>query len=45
VILIDTGAFLARFIERDQFHAAARDHWRILRDDRRRCFTSNFVLV
>lgn len=44
MIFIDTGAFLARFIERDQFHSAARDRWRILRDDRRQCFTSNFVL-
>jgi hypothetical protein len=44
VIFIDTGAFLARHIERDQYHDAAIEHWRTLRNDRRRCFTSNFVL-
>ena len=44
MIFIDTGAFLARYIERDQYHAAATKHWRTLQNDRRPCFTSNFVL-
>jgi len=44
VIFIDTGAFLARYIERDQYHDAAAKHWQTLRHDRRQCFTSNFVL-
>jgi hypothetical protein len=44
VIFIDTGAFLARYIERDQYHDAATKHRRTLWNDRRRCFTSNFVL-
>lgn len=44
MIFIDTGAFLARYIERDQYHAAAIRHWRTLQNDRRPCFTSNFVL-
>lgn len=44
MIFIDTGAFLARYIERDQYHDAAIKHWRTLHHDRRRCFTSNFVL-
>lgn len=44
MIFIDTGAFLARYIERDQYHEAATQHWRKLQNDRRRCFTSNFVL-
>lgn len=44
MIFIDTGAFLARYIERDQYHNVAAQHWRTLQDDRRRCFTSNFVL-
>jgi len=43
VIFIVTGAFLARYIERDQYHDAATDHWRTLQNDRRPCFTSNFV--
>lgn len=44
MIFIDTGAFLARYIERDQYHEAAVDHWQQLHDDRRQCFTSNLVL-
>lgn len=44
MIFIDTGAFLARYIERDQYHDAATEHWRTLQNDRRQCFTSNFVL-
>ena len=44
MILIDTGAFLARYIERDQYHERAKQHWQRLRQDRRPCFTSNFVL-
>lgn len=44
MIFIDTGAFLARYIERDQYHDAATDHWQTLHNDRRQCFTSNFVL-
>lgn len=44
MIFVDTGAFLARYIERDQYHDAASAHWRTLQNDRRRCFTSNFVL-
>lgn len=44
MIFVDTGAFLARYIERDQCHDAAIAHWRTMRNDRRQCFTSNFVL-
>lgn len=44
MIFIDTGAFLARFIERDQYHDAAVKHWQKLQQDHRRCYTSNFVL-
>lgn len=44
MIFIDTGAFLARFIERDQFHKRAVAAWRRLEKRRDRCFTSNFVL-
>ena len=43
MIFIDTSAFIARYVERDQYHAEAVEHWRQLRQDRRRCFTSNFV--
>jgi len=44
VIYIDTGAFLARYIKRDQYHQQAVDFWNELRKMRERCFTSNFVL-
>lgn len=44
MIFVDSGAFLARYIERDQYHAGATEHWQKLQTDRRRCFTSNFVL-
>jgi len=44
VSFIDTGAFLARYVERDQNHDAATKQWQTLRNDRRRCFISNFVL-
>ena len=44
MIFIDTGAFLARYIQRDQYHVASVEHWRTLQNDRRQAFTSNFVL-
>lgn len=44
MIFIDTGAFLARYIERDQYHDAAAEQRQTLQNDRRQCFTSNFVL-
>jgi len=44
VIFIDTGAFLARYIERDQFHVQATEHWALLQNDSRQCFTSSFVI-
>lgn len=44
MIFVDTGAFVARFLERDQFHKAARSCWRKLAKQPTRCFTSNLVL-
>lgn len=44
MIFIDTGAFLARHVERDQNHKAATAHWRTIQKDHRQCFTSNYVL-
>jgi uncharacterized protein len=44
VIFIDTGAFLARYIKRDQYHQQAVEFWNELRRLRERCYTSNFVL-
>jgi uncharacterized protein len=44
VIFVDTGAFLARHLSRDQHHAAAVEAWARLAGDRERCVTSSFVL-
>ena len=42
---IDTGAFLARYLQRDQFHHRAREAWHELSNESSEdCFTSNFVL-
>ena len=44
MIFIDTGALIARFVERDQYHVHAVEFWRGLQTERTRCLTSNFVL-
>ncbi|MEM7356866.1 MAG: PIN domain-containing protein [Acidobacteriota bacterium] len=44
MIFLDTGAFLANYLERDQYHDQARVAWRDLEATPWRCFTSNFVL-
>ena len=44
MIFIDTSAFLARYVQRDQYHAQATAHWSQLRQERRRCYSSNYVL-
>ena len=44
MIFIDTGAFLARYVARDQYHKRAVTMWRRIEKRRDRCFTSNFVL-
>ena len=44
MIFVDTGAFLARYLKRDQYHEQAVQYWQKLGRERLRCFTSNFVL-
>ncbi len=44
MIYIDTGAFLGRYLVRDQHHDQACAGWRLLAERRERCATSNFVL-
>jgi predicted nucleic acid-binding protein len=44
VIFIDTGAFLARYIERDQHYADAIAFWNKLAQESIPCYTSNLVL-
>jgi predicted nucleic acid-binding protein len=44
VIFVDTGAFVARHVERDQDHRRAQNGWRELAVSCEPCVTSNFVL-
>lgn len=44
MIFIDTGAFLARYVQRDQHHTEAVTFWDELAHDGTPCFTSNLVL-
>ena len=45
MIFIDTGAFLARYLQRDQYHDAAMSQWAALQQSQRLCFTSNLILT
>ncbi len=44
MIFIDTGAFLARYLLRDQHHLPAVVIWEKLGSNFENCVTSNFVL-
>lgn len=44
MIFIDTGAFLARYLRKDQHHRSAVAVWQKLGLDRENCVTSNFIL-
>lgn len=44
MIFVDTGAFLARYIQRDQYYRHATDGWKRLVQSARKCFTSNLVV-
>lgn len=44
MIFVDTGAFVARYVARDQYHAKAASFWRDLESRREHCLTSNLVL-
>ena len=44
MIFIDTGAFVARHLPRDQYHAAALAGWQQLARRGWRCLTTSFVL-
>lgn len=43
-VFIDTSAFVARFIENDQYHRQAIKLWELLQQKNAGCVTSNFVL-
>lgn len=44
MIFVDAGAFVARFVERDQYHQPALEVWRMLERGRSPFYTSNLVL-
>ena len=44
MIFIDTGAFLARYIAKDDLHRTSTSCWAVLEKSKERLFTSNFVL-
>ncbi|MDA1314806.1 MAG: PIN domain-containing protein [Acidobacteria bacterium] len=44
MIFVDTGALLARFVKRDQYHSSAQRAWRRLARSHWQCYTTNFVL-
>ena len=44
MIYIDTGAFIARHLKRDQYNGTAVTGWKELQTKNERYFTSNFVL-
>jgi len=44
VIFVDTGAFLARHVAKDQYHQRARRAWKELERSRTPICTSSFVL-
>lgn len=44
MIFVDTGAFLARWLARDQYHEEATAGWLLLESGGHRVFTSSLVL-
>jgi predicted nucleic acid-binding protein len=44
MLFIDTGALIARLVERDQHHERALEAWAALAKGQQRCATSNYVL-
>lgn len=44
MIYIDTGAFLARHLSKDQYHPQAIVYWETIQKKNEACVTSNFIL-
>jgi predicted nucleic acid-binding protein len=44
MIFVDTGAWIARLVARDQNHERALEAWAVLARGQQRCATSNYVL-
>ncbi|MBI3989003.1 MAG: PIN domain-containing protein [candidate division NC10 bacterium] len=45
VVFVDTGAWLALMVKRDQYHAKAAAHYRQLSKAKRELLTTNYILV
>ncbi len=45
MIFVDTGAFLARYLKRDQYFDRARSQWLLIRSEALPLVTTNLVLV
>ena len=44
MIYVDTGALLARYVQRDQYYRQATDGWKRLVQSGRKCLTSNLIV-
>ena len=44
MIFVDTGAFIGRYIAKDEHHRLSTSSWSVLEKSKERLFTSNFVL-
>ena len=45
MIFVDTGAFLARYLRRDQYFDRARERWLLIRNEAIPLMTTNLILV
>ena len=45
LVFVDTGAWLALAVRRDQYHRAAVDHYTRLSDERTRLLTTDYVML
>lgn len=43
-LFVDTGAFLAKEIDNDQYHAVAAENWRVLSSGRTALYSSEHIL-
>ncbi len=43
-LFIDTGAFYARYVARDEYHQKSLVLWKKIQKERLSCITSNFIL-
>jgi len=44
LIFIDTGAFISRYVKRDQYYLRSQSHWKLLISNREQLITSHHVL-